>query len=503
MKLKSSSLLFIQILLTLNSSTFALFHSEIDEKLSDANSGRIYKENRIRKVLQDFSKQIQNCKSNVKNFRDVSNALENFNNLIQLLMTIDSFKAYENISTCGDLNYKIIKFDFDQRKLICTMDQVRVNTSLLYKSQSELLTAYYSNLNALGYLSTTERSVWNVTQQLNQILSPYWDYLRTLTIDYGNLNYFNSLLMIFKKNYCQCLETTSYSGKNSTLEANVQVIESRLIDEQKRILNLTSIALSNVNSALKSSSSTALQSLQKLLLNINSISDYPKISWSNIKNCNDFWIRVKFLEFKRSQYLGILISANLNSSLLTSNEVRLNSSGTSDSSILTVINSTINLRRRYSSYSSLLGYATVKMSKMISDFGYLADTHCSCEIGDDSTTPAGSTTSNSAGPTSPTTRSISTSMSVKPTTSTITTLSSTSISTTPDPTTTSSTTITTSSTTTSSTSTSSTSTSTSTTSTSTTSTTTTPTTSSTSTTTSTTSTTTPTTTTTYPPCGKI
>lgn len=213
----------ILFLATLTFSSALLYQSEIDEKLSSAHAGRVYKESRIKKTLDNFSTKIKSCSAGVKNVRDVANSLESYNNVVQRLMTIGSFKSYEGISTCGDINYKIIMQEFEKRKLDYVMTQIRTNTTCLYKQQSELQSAYYSNLNALGYMSTSERCVWSIIQELNQVLNSYWDYLRTLTMDIASLTYFNSLLTIFKKNYCQCLATTSYTGLSSTLLENVQV----------------------------------------------------------------------------------------------------------------------------------------------------------------------------------------------------------------------------------------------------------------------------------------
>ena len=43
-----------------------LQQAEIDEKMSEAQSGRIYKQNRIALVLERFSKQIQDCSKALK-----------------------------------------------------------------------------------------------------------------------------------------------------------------------------------------------------------------------------------------------------------------------------------------------------------------------------------------------------------------------------------------------------------------------------------------------------
>lgn len=215
------------LLIILKFSSSQLLHqSEINSKLSDACDGRIYQEKRISKALSDFSKQLQNCSSKLQSAnvaKDVVTSLDNFDLLIQQLMTINNFQIYQNISDCGDINFKIIMLDFEQRKLICIRDKITFNTTLIYRQYNELLNSYRLNLNSLVFLSSNERMVWSVITQVSSVLSNYWKYLSILAVDTGNLAYYNSILTAFKKYYCQCLATVAWNGFNSTLEANIQV----------------------------------------------------------------------------------------------------------------------------------------------------------------------------------------------------------------------------------------------------------------------------------------
>jgi hypothetical protein len=234
MNLKSSFILslnlklFFFLLIPINPTFSHNFHqSEIDAKLSDFNDARIYFENRISKVFSDYSKRIQNCSNSLRNSQNspqnVLTALVNFQTLISQISTIKNFEVYENISTCGDINKKITILDFDQRKLSWICEKINFNVSLSYKQHSELLRAYQTNLNTLGYMSNNERMVAKILSDLPNVLKVLFEYSSKLALDIANLNYFNAILSAFKESFCQCLKTVSWTGKGSTYDANIEV----------------------------------------------------------------------------------------------------------------------------------------------------------------------------------------------------------------------------------------------------------------------------------------
>lgn len=205
------------------SSSHGLHQSEIDAALSSANEARIYIENRIAKIFSDYSKEIQNCSSSLKaqnSPRDVSTSLDNFQNLIQQISTIKNFEIYENISTCGDINRKISLLDFEGKKLIWIREKITANVTMTYKQHSEVVRAYQINLNSLGINSAR---VLKILNNLQNVLRVLWEYFSSLSLDIGNLSYYNTILSVFKENYCQCLKTVSWTGKGSTYDTNIGV----------------------------------------------------------------------------------------------------------------------------------------------------------------------------------------------------------------------------------------------------------------------------------------
>jgi hypothetical protein len=287
-------------------------------------------------------------------------------------MTLNSYENYVNISTCGDINRKITFLDFDDRKTRSIMSKIVANLTAINKANAEVLTAYNLNLRSL---SANEKSVLDITRQTSKIVAEYLDYNRLLVLHIGKLAQFNAFLTIFKKRYCQCLTTVAWTGSDSTLESNVELVENELLAEQSKIINLTSNALEKVKMA-------SLSSLQSIFTNIQTISDYSKISWPNIRNCNDFWIRVKFLQFKQLQYLGIYQSASLNYSRIVSSRSLINATNSNggSQSLKDAMNATMAVEERFAKYVSLLIYSVTKMARMIGDFSGFGDTHCSCEI---------------------------------------------------------------------------------------------------------------------------
>lgn len=195
----------------------------------------------------------------------------------------------------------------------------------------------------------------------------------------------NVLLSALKRFYCPCLDRVAWFGYKSTLDDNILEVEKKLVENQNSIANLSTDALRAIRTALTSSASNRfLQNLQTRMTQILTISDYPKINWTNIQNCNDMWNRVKFIEFKRLQYMTIYQSSYLNYSSILTNRLSINvtsSSSSADRNLRDALNATMNLEKSFVSYHSLLVYSIGKMSKMIADFNYYGDTHCSCEGG--------------------------------------------------------------------------------------------------------------------------
>lgn len=418
--------------------------SEIDEQLTNSRDALIYKEKRIAKVLSDFYQQIVNCSNGLKSnsqLKDLANSLDNLASLVQLQTTVNNFLPYENISTCADINFKITMLDFEQRKFQCVMSQVSKNISAIYGQYNNVVRQYSLTISALGGIgSVNQQNVFAIIQRTSTVISEMISYNPILAQTLGRVAYFNAILSTFKKYYCQCLANVAWTGYNSTLENNTEVVENQLKLFEKRIITQANLTLTRVKSAIQVASGqtliTSLQSLQTTLINILIVSDYMKISWPNINNCNDMWNRMRFLEFKRLQYLNIIPAASLNSTYCAIYQSNANSSsGSSNSQVQLALTSTTTLRSLFQMYVSQLIFTVNKMSRMIADFDIFGDTHCSCEF---ITTPSTSTTTTTS-TTSTTTSTTSTTSTTTSTTSTTTSTTSTTSTTTPGTTTTSTT----------------------------------------------------------------
>lgn len=223
-----------------------------------------------------------------------------------------------------------------------------------------MLNQFALNIASLG--STGISNQQTVIKETSNLFYEFNVYKTVLVQNIGQVAYFNALLTVFKKQYCQCLTTVAWTGYNSTLQTNVQVVENKLIKYQKLIIN-------QANSTLKTAKDVTTQNFLTRLL---TISDYMKITWPNIENCNDMWMRIKFLLFKHLQYVKILGNANLNATYC-----RIYQATTQSNDTKKLLGNLIDL---YRNYSSQLVYSAVKMGRMIGDFNYFGDTHCTCDI---------------------------------------------------------------------------------------------------------------------------
>lgn len=426
---------FITIFLCAN---FQLLHkSDIDAQMSEQSEALIYKQSRISFVLTKFSTQIKNCCDKVKNFPEVLTSLENFDHLVKVLRTLDDHEVYVNISTCGDINKKITMIDFERNNLMKIIRNVNTNTSQMTRQNGELLVSYNKNFRAMS----GEKCAFDVVQTFSEILKDFSDYVRVLLLGISKLTRFNGLLTFFKLNYCDCLKNVAWTGFNSTLETNLQIVENKLVENESKIRNLTLESSKNVEIAFNSISESTLKSnlnsIQTILKSLMSISSFKRISWPKVQNCNDFWTRFKFLLFKRSEYVEILSSASLNHSRISSILIRLNSTVESLNSTLTsaqrrmirnAANSCASLRENFFVYIWQIIYSINRISRMMGDFVSFGDSHCSCDFDEASTTlttttrlKTTSTTKLLTTKTSTTTTQLTTTTSIKPTITTTTT----------------------------------------------------------------------------------
>lgn len=106
--------------------------AELDAKLSSANQDLINGELRIAKVLSDYHIIIFNSSASLSSTKSLKTSLDNLANVVEQQMTINNFSPYVNISTCGDINYKITMLDFDQQKFHSILNEVNTNVTAIY-----------------------------------------------------------------------------------------------------------------------------------------------------------------------------------------------------------------------------------------------------------------------------------------------------------------------------------------------------------------------------------
>lgn len=108
---------------------------EIDTTLSKVNENLIYFQSNLQKRLKDLTNDTQNSIEALKSKNQAPNLvtqLENLQNLAQQFLTIDYFEKYENLSTCDDVNLKIIMMENDVQLYIDVIGKSNGNVSVLY-----------------------------------------------------------------------------------------------------------------------------------------------------------------------------------------------------------------------------------------------------------------------------------------------------------------------------------------------------------------------------------
>lgn len=202
-------LIFLIVLIKLATSQYTEKEA-MDSKMTSNRDALINKETYLSYVLGNLSESITNISAILKSeylSKDLVTSLDSLNSMVKLQMTIKNFEPYVNISTCGDINYKMIMIEFDQQSIMKVISNVQKNISLLpplyskvaiYSSQI-VLTTYYSTVRAI-YL----KAVSMVTE--------YSKYISLLSTSYSNMASFNVQLQVFKKKYCTCLSKVSMTG---------------------------------------------------------------------------------------------------------------------------------------------------------------------------------------------------------------------------------------------------------------------------------------------------
>ncbi len=193
----------------------SLSKEEIDASISSAIQGLIDKEAEYAKTLSDFAQEIKTCSKSLTSEKVVE-ALDNMASIIEQQSTLKSFSPYENISTCADINYKIMMIELDQEKL-------RLLISKAISNLTEINTHYTALYTASVLSPPIAACVSNIFQEVLTINNENGIYRSVLATNFGQNGYFSSILNGFKRDYCKCLQKAGITGYNSTLEKNVQV----------------------------------------------------------------------------------------------------------------------------------------------------------------------------------------------------------------------------------------------------------------------------------------
>lgn len=168
------------LLLTIQVASSQFHQSDFDAQCTEIRNNLIFKELRMGKVLRDLSSRIKSCSTSMANFRDLSAALDSFSTLANLQSTVNNYENYENISTCNDINFKIILFDFELRKFLNLQ-------SVANRNLSTLNTEYLNMVTQASRTGSISSCVRNLITETQKVYFEFSQYIGLFSICYGEI----------------------------------------------------------------------------------------------------------------------------------------------------------------------------------------------------------------------------------------------------------------------------------------------------------------------------
>ena len=121
---------------------------DIDDALHKISEDTIYAQTGLVKRLTDISPLIESCVEQLKSsglVPKLQTFLTNLSTLMKQYRTMDYFEAYQEVTTCNDVNYKIMIMEFD----------IKYFREIIVKS-SYNVSQFYPNYNQANYHYTSE-----------------------------------------------------------------------------------------------------------------------------------------------------------------------------------------------------------------------------------------------------------------------------------------------------------------------------------------------------------
>lgn len=225
----------------------------IDASQTTERTNCINHEKVLATMFTSFSAKISDVISNLTAeflSKNLVTAFTNLKSLVDMQATINSWMPYENISTCGDINYKIVSMELEQQRYLRVRSRAIKNATDFYLRYVPCV-QYSVEVISSNYYAL-------VSSALADARSIYAEYNKyqgiTLIKSYSNCAVNSNLLNTFKRTYCSCLKSAQMSTGtyNSTLETTVGFIENALKKLQEAVKNRTVIALTTCRNSYTS-----------------------------------------------------------------------------------------------------------------------------------------------------------------------------------------------------------------------------------------------------------
>lgn len=349
--------------------------STIDGGLNLINKNLKSAQKNLNNVLANYSLMAQTCSQKLKTlkiFKNLTSALDEMSGLLDEIKTVNEFFMYSNTSTCTDVNQKIVMLGFDNQ----TYSEVKLKLASNQSQLSEKYSKVYSAFVTLKINLTSNGKMISTLIEKNKEIGPVFsNFISLLGSSATNLTFYISRLTNYRKSNCQCNKNEIKS--NSTHLNDLKVVEEILMKLEQKIISGISTTLKNVQELLKTALlplSKILPKYQKVLKNLQTISDYIRVGVQPLTVCSDFWIHVNFLQAKQFQYRNILVKTLTNSSIVAFYREKIQIYKNTSK----VVNGSLMVEDSYRSYKVELDSLIDKISKVIESLVRVEGVYCKC-----------------------------------------------------------------------------------------------------------------------------
>lgn len=370
----------------------------MDRQLSTLNSNNKNKELRVIAMVKTQLSALNTAMSGTSSIAKLQSAINDTITLYNKLSTIDNFGAYENISTCNDINIRITTLEMEIRRYATLQVNYNLNASYV-QTCVNYMTVYFA-ANRASVSSTL--NFQSVIDAGNSLVRYMISCIETLALSASTYAQIRANLITYKSSYCICQSTITDVAKStvSTLESNIAKVEAPLVACQRVLIAIAKDAQTKVTTANSAVTNASLKDLFAKLLSlftkIQTLNDYSNGTTTTLTSCTDLTARVGLVQGKIYTYARTIGEASTSYSLTYTYAVAVNAtvralnstfSTTQREALLAAAVSTGALCDTYSkTYIPSNDYAIRRARVILAEIRRAGDEYCGCSNASDTGT---------------------------------------------------------------------------------------------------------------------